>query len=112
MKKIIYIASPYSHSDKHIRELRYLQVTEYCAKQVATGNIVFSPITYGHILSEHVDMPTTFDFWSNFCLTFLNKCDEMHVIKLEGWENSIGISEEESYCRDNNIPIKYIDYGE
>lgn len=110
MSKIIYLASPYSHEDKHVRELRYLQITEYAAKQVAAGNIVFSPITYGHVLSEHVDMPTTFDFWANFCLTFLDKCEEMHVLKLDGWDLSKGIAEEESYCRDNNIPIKYIDY--
>lgn len=47
MNKIIYLASPYSHEDKHVRELRFIQVTDYAAKQVALGNIVFSPITYG-----------------------------------------------------------------
>jgi len=110
MKKIIYLASPYSHPEKHVRELRYLQVTEYTAKQVAVGNIVFSPITYGHVLSEHVDMPTDFEFWSDFCLTFLSKCSEMHVLKIDGWEVSNGIDQEEQYCYVNNIPIKYIDY--
>jgi len=111
MKKIIYLASPYSHPDKDVRELRFIQITEYAAEQVSKGNIVFSPITYGHVLSEYKDMPTDFSFWSEFCLTFLNKCEEMHVLKLEGWDKSIGISYEESYCRDNNIPIKYIEYG-
>ncbi len=110
MSKIIYIASPYSHEDKHVRELRYLQVTDYCAKQVAAGNIVFSPITYGHVLSEHADLPTDFTFWKNFCLTFLGNCEEMHIIRLDGWEESNGIREEIQYCILSEIPIKYIDY--
>lgn len=110
MSKIIYIASPYSHAEKHVREQRYLQVTDYAAKQVAAGNIVFSPITFGHVLSEHVDMPTNFEFWSDFCLTFLSKCSEMHVLKMDGWEISNGIDQEEQFCSVNNIPIKYIDY--
>jgi hypothetical protein len=110
MNKIIYLASPYSHEDKHIRELRYLQVTEYTAKQVALGNIVFSPISYGHILSEFKDLPTDFKFWENFCFTFLSKCDEMHVLKMDGWDISNGIDMEEQYCTINNILIKYIDY--
>lgn len=46
MKKIIYLASPYSHPDKDVRELRFIQITEYAAEQVSKGNIVFSPITY------------------------------------------------------------------
>jgi hypothetical protein len=110
MSEIIYIASPYSHEDKYVRELRYLQITDYCAKQVKEGNVVFSPITYGHILSEHVDMPTDFKFWKDFCITFLHKCSEMHIIKLDGWEESTGIQEEIKYCKFLDIPIKFIDY--
>ncbi len=108
--KIIYLASPYSHPEKHVRELRYHQVTEYAAKQIALGNIVFSPITYGHILSEYEDMPTNWKFWSDFCFSFLSKCSEMHVLKIDGWNLSEGIDQEEQYCYVNNIPIKYIDY--
>lgn len=110
MNKIIYLASPYSHEEKHIRELRFLQVTDYTAKQIALGNIVFSPITYGHVLSEFNDLPTNFMFWEIFCLTFLSKCDEMHVLKLNDWSLSKGIFNEEEYCKKNNINIKYIDY--
>jgi hypothetical protein len=110
MKKIIYLASPYSHEEKHTRELRFLQVTDYAAKQVALGNIVFSPISYGHLLSEHQDMPTNFEFWENFCLKFLSKCDEMHILKLDGWEISYGVNMEEQYCNLNNILVKYIDH--
>jgi hypothetical protein len=108
--KIIYLASPYTHPERMVKELRFHKVTEYTAKQVAEGNIVFSPITYGHLLSEFHDMPTDFKFFENFCLTFLSKCDEMHILKIEGWEESEGIDQEEQFCYMNNIPVKYIDY--
>jgi hypothetical protein len=110
MSKIIYLASPYSHPDSMVRKQRYDQVTKYAAKQIAAGNIVFSPITYGHIMTEFETLPTNFEFWENFCFSFLSKCDEMHILKIEGWEISNGIDMEEQFCYVNNIPIKYIDY--
>ena len=110
MSKIIYLAAPYSHEDKHIRELRYLQITEVTARLIKEGNIVFSPITYGHILSEMEDLPTTFEFWEKFCLAFLEKCDEMYVLTLDGYSTSKGVSMELKYCDENKIPVKYIDY--
>jgi hypothetical protein len=110
MSKIIYLASPYSNYDKSIRELRYLQITEYAAQQIAKGHLVFSPITYGHVLSEFVDLPTDFEFWETFCIGFLSKCEEMHVIKLDKWDLSEGIKQEILYCVANNIKIKYINY--
>ena len=108
--KIIYLASPYTHPERMVREIRFHKVTEYTAKLVAEGNIVFSPISYGHLLSEFHNMPTDFEFWENFCLTFLSKCDEMYILKLEGWEESEGIDQEEQFCNFNNKPVKYIDY--
>ena len=112
MDKIIYIASPYSHLEKHVRDLRYLQVTDYVANLVIDGNIAFSPITFGHILSEHKDIPTDFKFWESFCLTFLDRCNEMYILKIDGWDKSEGIKAEIDYCLKKSIPIKYIDFEE
>lgn len=61
-------------------------------------------------MNKHQDMPTNFEFWENFCLTFLSKCDEMHVLKMDGWKFSYGVNMEEQYCNLNNILVKYIDY--
>lgn len=110
MSKIIYIASPYSHPIDDIRTENYNIVAAYTANLVESGVVAFSPIAYGHTLSGFKDMPTDFYFWENFCLTFLFKCEEMHVLKMPGWDLSKGVKQEMDFCLRNNIPIKFVEY--
>lgn len=107
--KLIYVASPYSHPVDDVRIENYKIVSNYTAKIVSDGNVAFSPITYGHHLVDFKDMPTDWDFWKNFCLTFLSKCDEMVVLKMPGWEESRGVKEEIEFCKKNKIKINYVE---
>lgn len=111
MSKIIYIASPYSHKEEAIRILRAKQISQFSAILLKSGLIVFSPISYGHEMTNHCDLPTDFKFWEDFCLSFLSKCEEMYVYMIPGWEDSIGIKNEILYCETNSIPIKYIPFN-
>lgn len=103
-KKLIYIGSPYTHKDKRVMKLRFDQITAITAHLVSQGYVVFSPITYGHTLCEFEDMPTDFNFWNEFCLKFLHKSDLFIKVELDGYEDSKGLTEEYTYCINNNIP--------
>lgn len=110
-KKIIYLATPYSHENSEVREIRAQQVTELASILIQSDIIVFSPITYGHELAKHGNLPTDFKFWENFCITFLTKCDTMCVYKMSGWDISKGVKSEIEFCEKNNITIKYIEFN-
>ena len=45
MRRIIYLAGPYSHPDPDVREARYQALTDAATKLVMDGHIVFSSIT-------------------------------------------------------------------
>lgn len=107
--KLIYLASPYSHPDFTIRDSNYRMISKIAAKMVAKGGVVFSPITYGHNLLEFRQMPSDWEFWFNFCVTFLMKCDKLVVCKMPGWENSVGVREEIEIAEKFGIEIEYID---
>jgi hypothetical protein len=109
---IIYLASPYSHPDKWVREQNFRKVTKIAAQMNAQGEIVISPITYGHTLVMFHEMPTDWEFWQNFCFTLLVKCDKILVCKMPGWESSRGVAEEISIARDHGIQIEYLEYEE
>jgi hypothetical protein len=109
MNKLIYIASPYNHTDDDVRWVNWRKVSRYSAKLIASGEVVISPIAYGHPLLDFAEMPYDWPFWSNFCLTFLDRCDEMHVLKMEGWDKSRGVAEEIEFAKEVGIPIKYIE---
>lgn len=110
MSKIIYIASPYNHKQDSIRIQNYEKVSNLVAKLVSEGYVALSPITYGHTLLDFHQMPYDWEFWSNFCISFLDKSDELWVYKMDGWDKSRGVEEEIQYALDNKIPIKYIEY--
>jgi hypothetical protein len=112
MKKLCFISSPYSHDDKEVVEENFRRVTRFAAELNKQGIVAISPITYGHTLVKFVTMPTDWDFWRDFCLSLLVKCDEMIVYQMPGWDKSRGIEEEMSFARDHNIPIKYKKYEE
>jgi hypothetical protein len=107
--KLIYLASPYGNPDDKIREDNYIVVSNIAADMVFNGDVAFSPISYGHNLISFKDMPTDWEFWFNFCVTFLLKCDKIVVCQMPGWENSVGVKEEIEIAIKNGIPVEYIE---
>lgn len=105
--KMIYIASPYSHELDETRINNFKLVAQFSAKLIAEGNIVISPIVYGHVLLDYYEMPSDWDFWKKFCLAFLERCDEIVVYQIPGWEYSRGIKEEIKFAEENGIKITY-----
>lgn len=112
MSDIYFVSSPYSHDDKEVVKLRFEQVSKYVARLVSEGTVAFSPITYGHVLCGIQDMPSDFEFWDNFCYSFLDKATKLIVLKLDGWLESTGVQGEIKFAKENNIPIVYVDYKE
>jgi len=109
MSKIIYLATPYTHKSKDVVEQRYILTANKCAELISEGNVVISPIFYGHNLLKFRDMPGDWEFWKNFCESFLYKSDELWVYKIEGWDQSTGLQSEIDLAKKLNIPIRYID---
>lgn len=107
--KLIYLASPYSHSNDDIREMNYKIVSNIAANMVSEGKVVLSPISYGHNLLNFCNMPSDWEFWYNFCVTFLLKCDELIVVKMPGWDISKGVLEEIEIAKNHNIKISFIE---
>ena len=109
---LIYLASPYSHPDDNKRDENYKIISGVAAEMITKGDVVFSPITYGHHLLTFKQLPNDWAFWKNFCLKFLEKCDKIIICKMPGWEKSIGVAEEIEFSKENGIPIEYIEYQE
>ncbi len=108
MSKIIYLASPYSDKDKNVVQSRVDKTSGMVAKLVSDGNVVISPIVYGHTLLQHHEMPSDWEFWKNFCQTFLLKSEEMFVFMIDGWDKSTGVLAEIELAKEMGITINYI----
>ena len=103
---LLYIASPYTSDEHDVMLSRVEAVSEVTEKIIENFEhiIPFSPVAYTHSLSEGVDRYVD---WYEFDLVFLNRCDMLLVLKLEGWESSYGIGLEKGAAMRKGIPIVY-----
>ena len=102
---LVYLAAPLGHQDPSVREERFESVNRYCGHLIRQRTLVFSPLSLGASLDED-DIPNS--AWYALGLQFLARCDEMRILALDGWENSVGVGLETRYARQLRIPISVV----
>jgi hypothetical protein len=109
MNELIYIAVPFSHKDKKVRDERFEKVTVFAGKLMSEGKYVFSPITHCYPIALRHSLPETWDYWQGYCELMVPKCNRLIVLKLEGWEDSEGVTAEIKLAEALGIPIEYVE---
>ena len=105
---MIYLASPYSHPDAAVREMRFRDACRAAAKLMRPGQAVFSPIAHGHCICTH-GLPTDWRFWEPFDRQQLERCDEVIVLMLEDWRESVGVQAEIRIAIEVGKSVRYLD---
>lgn len=104
---MIYLASPYSHPDRLVRERRFRETCRAAAELLSAGQAVFAPIVHGHPLVNH-GVPTDWPFWEQFDRDHLQRCDEVVVLMLDGWRESAGVAAEIRIAGELGKPVRYL----
>ncbi|HZT79162.1 MAG TPA: DUF1937 family protein [Gemmataceae bacterium] len=104
---MIYLASPYSHPDPAVREERFHAACRAAAALLRAGHAVFSPIAHSHALARH-GLSEDWKFWEPFDREYLERCDEVVVLMLAGWRESVGVREEVRIARELGKPVRYV----
>jgi len=102
----IYLAVPYSHQDPTIRARRFLYATQAANCLMRRGLLIYSPITHGHTIGLWGGLPGGFEFWDSHCLSFLRHwAQELYVLTLPGWQESIGVAAEMAEADNLGLPV-------
>lgn len=111
---MIYLGSPYSHPDQLVMRTRFLLAEQVTAKLIVNhGLAIFSPIVHCHEMAVKYEFPTDFSFWKKYCLSILRRADELFVLRISGWDKSVGLTAEIKAAMDICLPIRYInEHGE
>jgi len=105
---MIYLASPYSHPDSDVQRSRFHQVCVVAAEMMGRGEQVFSPIAHTHPIAECGDLPTGWAYWEAFDRWYIERCDEVVVLMLDGWKDSLGVKAEIKLAIELNTAVRYI----
>jgi len=105
--KLYYLASPYSHDNPNMRKERYEAVNDTTIILLNQNVYAFSPITYNHPMERH-SLPTNWEFWMPYDIAFLERCDMVIVLTLDGWKESVGVTAEIEKAVSLGIPVIYL----
>ena len=105
--KLVYLASPYTHPDAKVREERFKAAQDAATRLLKKGVFAFSPIAYNHPMHLDFNLPTDWNFWKPYDIAFLERCSEVLVLQLDGWDQSVGVAAEVEFARETGIPVNY-----
>ena len=108
MKKLYYLAGPYSHPEEEVRIKRYRDLTHAAIKLFEYDLAIFSPISYnGNSTFLKYDLKTDWKTWEKLDKLFISRCDALIVLTLDGWEKSVGVTAEIAYANQLEMPVIY-----
>jgi len=105
----IFVAGPYNHPDPGVMSARLHAITGWCASLFIEGKSPISPLLVGLNLAKHANLPTDTDTWRVFSETLLKGCDELHVLMVDGWQESKGVGYEIAAAERMGIRIEYVE---
>ncbi len=108
---MVYLASPYSHKSDVVMKYREELVSTVAAELTAAHRVtLFLPITQSSRMAQLRPklFGTSFSAWKDIDLDAIDHCEEVWVVKIDGWKESIGVTAEILHAELQGIPVKFV----
>ncbi len=106
--KRVFISLPYTDEDRSVVECRLRTAQKYFLELLKEEYCPVCPILVGDGIVQTFGLDNSFDYWKNYCLAELESCDIVHVLMIDGWNESYGVSYEINWAAINGKEVKYI----
>lgn len=94
----VYLACPYTHPDPKVRLERFEAVNRVAGRLIEAGFHAFSPISMTHPIALACGLEGDSEYWKPFNHAFIDVCDELLVLRIDGWKESEGVIGEIVYA--------------
>jgi hypothetical protein len=101
----IYLASPYSHPNALVQEMRYVAARDAVAWLLKRCIWVYSPIVHCHHLALHESLPKGYAFWRPYNRAMLEAATALYILDIVGASTSEGVAGEHTHAQKLNLPI-------
>lgn len=105
MPEYDYIGSPYSHPEPLVREERFIRTSFYLMQCLRDCQWAYSPIVHCHDMAKTWDLPKDANFWREYNFAMLRGAKRLKVLRLDGWQQSIGLTDERAEAERLGLPI-------
>ena len=107
--KTCYLGLPYSSPSRKVRWKRFNEANKAAAHLFKMGYNCLSPISHSHPISLHMDNSQDSEFWTLIDQYWQYQCDELIVLTLDGWEDSVGLKKEIEFARSIGQDVLFMD---
>ncbi len=105
---MIYLASPYSHSNPAIRRRRFKAACRAAAVLLKQGIDVYSPIAHSTPIAACGLDDMDHAFWMRVDRPYLQWCSMVMVLMIDGWRESRGVAMEIELSRKAGKPVCFV----
>ena len=105
--KLIYLATPYTHYPDGL-DAAFEDASAIAGALIKRGLTIFSPICHSHPIAKHGGIDAVdHELWMRIDREMWERCDELLVAKMSGWDQSRGIAAEIEYFLSHGKPVTY-----
>lgn len=104
-EELIYLASPFSHEDQKVEQMRFKQACRCAAILTEAGYNVFSPIAHTYSIARFGRIDGGWNTWEKFDTLMLTACDQLFVYCLPGYKESAGVCSEVNLAHALSKPV-------
>jgi hypothetical protein len=104
------VASPGLSPEEHVRIVRFQAVVQAAARIMGMGLHVFCPIAHTHPIAQAGKLPTGWEFWESYDRAMLAACAELWVVKMSGWDQSVGVRHEIEIAHELGLRVRFLDH--
>lgn len=104
--ELIFLSSPLDHPDPKVRAERVKEILKIAAELGERGYTVITPVGYTVELQKIADFKYG---WYDWCLRLLKRCDVLWIVKMNGWEESLGMKLEIAFAKGKGMTIREFD---
>lgn len=100
-----YVATPYTRYPAG-HDAAYQYAHRISAALTKFDIAHFCPVAVGHAIGSMAGIdPYDPEFWPAFCQPAMNRARDMLIVKLTGWDTSVGIGRERAYFGSAGKPV-------
>lgn len=106
MTRLAYIAAPYSAKSPEVMQRRANEVMAFSAWLWREGICYpLSPVSMWHEAATRCGLPTDATSWTACNFAYFTACEVMYLLKLDGWQESVGVEMELKWARDRGMDV-------
>jgi len=110
--KLIYLATPYTRYPRGL-DAAFEDAAAIAGALIKRGLAVFSPICHSHPIAKHGGIDAVdHELWMRIDREMWDRCDELLVAKMDGWDQSRGVAAEIEYFLKRGAPVTYTEVGD